>query len=167
MDERKNLLKAAILVGLAGCAGMHDEAKAPHLIVLQIPKATSAPNYEPLAENAKGMKGGRKAEPQKKQATFLTIFSPDDNILQACLSVIQSDNSLDRVILDPKVTFYHRASSSSWESIPGCVAVPTCDIPARMKPMTFKADFSPESGTLLWPSVSEPYVWEPGQSSTY
>ncbi len=144
-----------------GCSGANAN-QPPVVVIPQARPAFPDPEHDTLPAS--------KDTVQARSATALNISSPDDKHLEARLSVIRPDNSLDRVILDPKVTFYYQTSASKWEQIPGCISVSTCGIPSiagrgKTASMIFEAAYQSESGSGLAASVSEPYLWEAGQAS--
>lgn len=145
---------------MPGCSGA--KSTAPHPVVIDIPRpAFPAPVSEkPMAKG--------QAHARTRLQTVLNVSSYDDKTLEARLSVMRPDNSLERVILDPKVTFYSLAPSG-WEAIPGCSGVVECPIPApalaaKDGKFQFKAAFKPAPEETLRPSTSSPFVWEPGLS---
>jgi hypothetical protein len=141
-----------------GCEGIRQDAK-PTVVVIDIPKSV-----EPLTDGTPKKEGPSQA----RKTTVLNISPYDDKVLEARLSVISLDNTLDRILLDPKVTFIMR-SGESWDAIPGCIEVSSCEIPPQAKtgkpaPVIFKAYYTPSATEPFLPSVSEPLRWEPGES---
>jgi hypothetical protein len=144
---------AAIVSNLVSCAGAHEKPAPP--VVINIPAAPGTP--APLVEDA----GTRRTTPQKK-ATSLS-YSQYGPLVEARLSVIAPDDSLERIILDPQVTFYYLrqpaggGSPGTWATIPGCKAVPECVIP---EPLTkgdveVRMEYVPGRGVAFSPARLE------------
>ncbi len=154
----KAVAAAVFAANLSSCGAAHEKPVSP--VVINIPAAPGAPS--PLVEDI----GTRRTAPQKK-ATSLS-YSQYGPLVEARLSVIRPDNSLERIILDPKVTFYYldpavTGASGEWTAIPGCRNVPECVIPAPLtrKDLAVMIDFMPGRESALKSSKVE-FVLEAG-----
>lgn len=133
---------------LSGCVTAIPE---PARIVIEIP-GKSVQISEPLVE--------KNAKMEKKSHAILNI-SVSGNTIEARLSVIRPDDSLDRVILDPDVTFFYQNDSGKWEAVPGCLQTPSCDFSSLMggkERLIFKASYAAAHGNFAHTS-SEIAAW--------
>jgi hypothetical protein len=156
---------AAPLV-LVDCGGApHSEPRAAPVVVVEIPRPEAA--AEPAQrESALGNEaGGRRCRnglaPQQMISTALNLsYYPNFNgnmVVEARLSVIRPDDTLEKVILDPKVTFYYRDSSGRFYAIPRCKAVFSCDVSRVVKGhgiTEIMASFAPEPDSPFMPSAA-------------
>jgi len=155
-DSRDNFAKAALLAApflLAGCASDMPMRPSPAVVTISEAKSGYAAPWEAEA--------GPKRAPSKALSTVLNVNGYQGELLVANLSVVLPDNSLDRIIVDPIVTFSSLNSSGAWEFIPGCIRVSTCVVgPDSGRKAVYRAEFTSETGSALKPALSEPFVFE-------
>lgn len=152
------MAKATVILSLAGGCKPVESPKPIHSVIVETPQSVSS---EPL-------KVQPAADPQlAKNSTYLTVSSHDDKVLEARLSVILPDDSLDRVILDPQATFYRLDERYVWNELPGCSSVSECSIPPHKKgaTMSFMATYHPQPDEVLLPSFSREFIWVDGQAT--
>ncbi|MEW6035280.1 MAG: hypothetical protein AB1529_01590 [Candidatus Micrarchaeota archaeon] len=147
---------AVFAANLSSCVTALEKPASP--LVITIPHGADA---SPLVE----IPVARKAAPLKATVLSYSQYGP---LVEARLSVIGPDNSLERIILDPKVTFYYlhpavTGASGEWTAIPGCRNVPECVIPAPLtrEDLAVMIDFMPGRGSALKSSKVE-FVLEAG-----
>jgi hypothetical protein len=175
-EAAKNAMRAAAIavpMVLVECGGApkNDTRPAP-VVVVEAPKTTQGEGMKAAGSRVKPEKTGH-TEKQAQKQTLLRIHFYPDCIVEAHLSVVNPDNSLDRVILDPQVNFSWTPSGVPPYHGLGCDNVPQCDVSGIVSKHgrvsgfpEIKAEFVPPAGSGLAPAVHT-YVLMPAEVAEY
>lgn len=169
----ERLGKAAKIVAIAGpmvlveCHSIpKDVPRAPVVVIIEAPAITGN------AQTDGAPAGERHDQPAapKQMSTVLNAGINPGCVIEARLSVIRSDNTLEKVILDPKADFFYEAKNAHTQSdivLGLCSGVPECEVPEFVRAnlphiillnypnkveMDFIVSFQPAPGSRLAPS---------------
>ncbi|MCI0503337.1 hypothetical protein L0Y65_01345 [Candidatus Micrarchaeota archaeon] len=172
-DKAGKIAKAAAIAApmvLVECGGMpkNDAHPSPVPVVVEVPAATGSAN----AGEAPPWERGKMPPPAKQADTVLNAGIYPGCVIEARLSVIRPDDTLERVILDPKADFYY--SKGGYQTAKGklvglCAKTAECDISEFVRTNIahqlmslgghqneagayFRITYDPEAGSRLAPA---------------
>jgi hypothetical protein len=116
-----------VLVECGGSGRNGAHAPAQPIVVVEVPAAPAQPKGGENPEHEKREKPAREAH----KATVLNASIIPGCAIEARLSVIRPDNTLEKVVLDPKADFFYTGADASM--FPGsmvlmCSETPECDV---------------------------------------